>query len=56
MKYSYSKTILTGRDKSIRINGDSDNQRSDKWSFCCITVVVSPFTFAWKGYAKHETP
>jgi len=30
MKYNYSKTMLTGREKSIRIIGDSDNQRPDK--------------------------
>jgi len=33
MKYNYGKTVLTGRDKSIRIIGDSDNQRPDKCSF-----------------------
>jgi hypothetical protein len=33
MQYSYSKKIFTGRNESIRIIGELDNQRPDEWSF-----------------------
>ena len=32
IQYSYSKKRFTGRAKEIRIIGDSDNQRPDKWN------------------------
>jgi len=31
--YNYSKKMLTGRAKPIRIIGDSDNQIPDNWSY-----------------------
>ena len=38
MQYSYSTIMFTGRAKPIRIIGDPDNQRPDKWSY---TVLVT---------------
>jgi len=39
MRYNYGEKMLTGRAKPIRIIGDPDNQRQDKWSstvlWCC---------------------
>ena len=32
MQYNYSKKMFTGRAKQIRIIGEPDNQRPDKWS------------------------
>jgi len=32
MHYNYSKEMFTGRAKQIRIIGEQDNQRLDKWS------------------------
>ena len=32
MQYNYSKEMFTGRTKPIRIIGDPNNQRPDKWS------------------------
>jgi hypothetical protein len=32
MQNSYSKKMFSGRAKQIRIIGDPDNQRPDKWS------------------------
>jgi len=32
MQYNYNKKLFTGRAKQIRIIGEPDNQRADKWS------------------------
>ena len=32
MQYNYSTKMFSGRAKPIRVIGDPDNQRSDKWS------------------------
>ena len=40
MEYNYSKKMFTGRVKPIRIIGDSNNQRPDRWSSTVLSIAV----------------
>ena len=45
MYYNYSKKMFTGRAEPIRIIGEPDNQRPDKWSsnvlFLCWLIKLA---------------
>jgi len=38
MQYNYSMKMFTQRAKPIRIIGEPDNQRTDKWSSTVLSV------------------
>ena len=39
MQYNYSKKMFSRRAKPIRIIGNPDNQRPDKWSYTAIVYI-----------------
>ena len=59
MQYNYSKKMFSGRDKLIRIIGESDNQRPDKWSCTVLHFEHALYRGADKSLArpgrKHAT-